>query len=583
MWQAGERSAPVKRESGSGALSLSVLQRAFEQSGESILITDARNRVVAVNPAFSELTGYSAAEILGEDPKILSSGHAEPEFYKLMWQSLQQDDFWQGEIWDKRKDGSTYPKWLSISVIRDEAGVVQNYVASFNDISASKDAADRLAHLAYHDPLTQLPNRLSFETQLTQSLRICAREGRQLALMVIDLDNFKNINDTLGHHIGDEVLQRVAHRLRECIRSSDLVARLGGDEFVVVLPEIDGPIIAARVANKVQQTLADSYQVDGHALYATPSIGISLFPTDGQDTATLLRNADSAMYHAKSVGRNNHQFYASRMNAAAGERLRLEGALRLAVAAISPESCEFSLHFQPQINALSGQVIALEALLRWNSPVFGSVSPLRFIGIAEETGLIQPLGDWVIWEACRQIRELKLRGFDKIRIAINISAHQLRHENLLLLVRGALACNELQPSDIELEVTESTAMQNTEITLGVLDQLANMGVLLAIDDFGTGYSSLAYLKHLPIQHLKIDRSFVTDIETDANDAAICAATIALGHNLGLTLVAEGVETEAQREFLCRLGCDVLQGYLYSKPLPFDEIVTYLQARQTLSE
>jgi diguanylate cyclase (GGDEF)-like protein/PAS domain S-box-containing protein len=562
---------------------LSVLLRAFVQSREAILITNASNRIVAINPAFTEMTGYGIDEILGEDPKILSSGHADPAFFGAMWQSLTQEGFWQGEIWDKRKDGSTYPKWLSISVIRNEAGVAQNYVANFNDISSSKEAADRLAHLAYHDPLTQLPNRLSFEAQLTQSLRICQREGRRLALMVIDLDNFKNINDTLGHHIGDEVLKKVALRLRESIRASDLVARLGGDEFVVVLPEIDGPMVAARVANKIQQNLADSYLVDGYSLYATPSIGISLFPTDGQDTGTLLRNADSAMYHAKSAGRNNHQFYASRMNEAAGERLRLESALRLAVAAISPSGSEFSLHFQPQINASTGQVIGLEALLRWNSPTFGAVSPLRFIGIAEETGLIQPLGDWVIWETCRYTRELKSHGFENIRVAINISAQQLRHENLLMLVRGALACYNLKPSDIELEVTESTAMQNTEVTLGILDQLANMGIVLAIDDFGTGYSSLAYLKHLPIKHLKIDRSFVTDIETDANDAAICAATIALGHNLGLKLVAEGVETEQQREFLCRLGCDVLQGYLFSKPLPFDEIIPYLaQAQQSFN-
>ena len=560
-----------------------VLLRAFEQSREAILITDATNRIVAVNPAFTDLTGYSMAEIIGENPKILASGHAEPGFYALMWQALNQEGFWQGEIWDKRKDGSTYPKWLSISVIHDAAGAVQNYVANFNDISSSKEAADRLAHLAYHDPLTQLPNRLSFEAQLTQSLRIGEREGRQLALMVIDLDNFKNINDTLGHHIGDEVLQKVALRLRDCIRSSDLVARLGGDEFVVVLPEIDSPLVAARVANKIQQNLADAYLVDGYSLYATPSIGISLFPTDGQDAPTLLRNADSAMYHAKSAGRNNHQFYASRMNEAAGERLRLEGALRHAVAEITPETSQFLLHFQPQINASTGCVIGLEALLRWNSPTFGSVSPLRFIAIAEETGLIQPLGDWVIWETCRQIRELKTNGITDIRVAINISAQQLRHENLLLLVRGALACYGLEPSDIELEVTESTAMQNTEVTLGILDQLAAMGILLAIDDFGTGYSSLAYLKHLPIQHLKIDRSFVTDIETDANDAAICAATIALGHNLGLKLIAEGVETEQQREFLSRLGCDILQGYLYSKPLPLDEIIPYLLAQRALSE
>ncbi len=350
-------SSPPGKTSDVGGIppTLSVLLRAFVQSREAILITNASNRIVAINPAFTEMTGYGIDEILGEDPKILSSGHADPAFFGAMWQSLTQEGFWQGEIWDKRKDGSTYPKWLSISVIRNEAGVAQNYVANFNDISSSKEAADRLAHLAYHDPLTQLPNRLSFEAQLTQSLRICQREGRRLALMLIDLDNFKNINDTLGHHIGDELLKKVALRLRESIRASDLVARLGGDEFVVVLPEIDGPMVAARVANKIQQNMADSYLVDGYSLYATPSIGISLFPTDGQDTGTLLRNADSAMYHAKSAGRNNHQFYASRMNEAAGERLRLESALRLAVAAISPTGSEFSLHFQPQINAGTGR------------------------------------------------------------------------------------------------------------------------------------------------------------------------------------------------------------------------------------
>ena len=285
------------------------------------------------------------------------------------------------------------------------------------------------------------------------------------------------------------------------------------------------------------------------------------------------------MYHAKSAGRNNHQFYAARMNEAAGERLQMENALRNAISSISPIECQFAMHFQPQIEARSGRVIGLEALLRWVNPHFGSVPPMRFISIAEDTGLIQPLGDWIIWETCRRIRQMKEQGIHGIRVAINISAQQLRHENLLLLVRGALACYELSPADIELEITESTAMQNPEFTVSILDQLAAMGILLAIDDFGTGYSSLAYLKHLPIKRLKVDRSFVKDIETDANDAAICAATIALGHNLGLELVAEGVETEMQREFLFRLGCDVLQGYLYSKPLPFHETITYLKARQ----
>jgi diguanylate cyclase (GGDEF)-like protein len=400
-----------------------------------------------------------------------------------------------------------------------------------------------------------------------------------LALMLIDLDNFKNINDTLGHQVGDELLQKVAMRLRECVRSSDLVARIGGDEFVVVLPEIETPLTAARVASKIQSQLADNYRIGDHVLYATPSIGISLFPIDGSDPGDLLRNADTAMYHAKSAGRNNHQFYTARMNEAAGERLQMENELRQAISAISPSTSEFSLHFQPQIQTATGRVIGLEALLRWNSPTFGSVPPLRFITIAEETGLIQPLGDWVIWETCRLIRCFKEQGIENIRVAINISAQQLRHENLLLLVRGALSCYDLRPQDIELEVTESTAMENPETTLSILDQLSAMGIMLAIDDFGTGYSSLAYLKHLPIQRLKLDRSFVKDIETDANDAAICTATIALGHSLGLELVAEGVETTEQQNFLASLNCDTLQGYLYSKPMPFEETLAYLKAER----
>ena len=560
-------------------LSAAVLLRAYEQSHEAILVTSAANLIVAANGAFCRLSGYTAEELIGHNPRMLAAGRTSPEFYATMWSALQTKDFWEGEIWNKRKDGTTYPRWLKIAVLRNADGSVQSHVANFTDISASKEVAERLAYLAYHDPLTNLPNRLAFESQLAQSLRICERENHQLALMLIDLDNFKNINDTLGHQVGDELLQKVALRLRECVRSSDLVARIGGDEFVVVLPEIESPLTAARVASKIQNQLADNYRIGEHVLYATPSIGISLFPIDGSDPGTLLRNADTAMYHAKSAGRNNHQFYTARMNEAAGERLQMENELRQAVSAISPSGSEFSLHFQPQIQTATGRVIGLEALLRWNSPTFGSVPPLRFITIAEETGLIQPLGDWVIWETCRLIRGFKEQGIENIRVAINISAQQLRHENLLLLVRGALACYDLRPQDIELEVTESTAMENPETTLSILDQLSAMGIMLAIDDFGTGYSSLAYLKHLPIQRLKLDRSFVKDIETDANDAAICTATIALGHSLGLELVAEGVETTEQQNFLASLNCDTLQGYLYSKPMPFEQTLAYLKAER----
>ena len=551
--------------------------RAFEQSDEGMLVTDSENLIVAANLAVCRMSGYSLEELLGQNPRILSSGRATPNFYAVLWQALGSHDYWEGEIWNKQKNGANYPRHLKISVLRNADGSIRNFVANFTEIEASQEVADRLAYLAYHDPLTNLPNRLAFESQLAQSLRSCEREGQQLALMLIDLDNFKNINDTLGHHVGDQLLQNVALRLRECVRASDLVARLGGDEFVVVLPDIESPLTAARVASKIQSNLADSYRIADHVLYATPSIGISLYPIDGSDPGTLLRNADTAMYHAKSAGRNNHQFYTARMNEAAGERLAMENELRQAIAAISPASSEFSLHFQPQVETVSGRVLGVEALLRWNNAKFGQVSPMRFICIAEETGLIQPLGDWVIWETCRLIRVMKQQDISGIRVAINISAQQLRHENLLLLVRGALACYDLLPEDIELEVTESTAMENPEMTLSILDQLAAMGIVLAIDDFGTGYSSLAYLKHLPIKRLKLDRSFVTDIETDANDAAICTATIALGHSLGLELVAEGVETEAQRDFLAALGCDMLQGYLFSRPMPFDDTVAYLKA------
>jgi diguanylate cyclase (GGDEF)-like protein/PAS domain S-box-containing protein len=576
MTQTPVRSSKQNESEASG-LDYSVLLRIFEQSSEAVLICDSANRITAVNAAFTQLTGYSRDDVLGQDPKILASGRIPPELYPAMWEALKRDDYWEGEIWDRRKDGSIFPKWLIISVLRNSSGEVEHFIASFTDISERKEAADRLLHLAYHDPLTHLPNRLAFDSQLELTIRSCERDNRQVAVMLIDLDRFKTVNDTLGHHVGDELLKSVAVRLRECVRASDIVARLGGDEFVVVLPDIESALTAASVAGKVQRFLADSHAVGEHQLYATPSIGISIFPSDGRDSDTLLRNADVAMYHAKNAGRNNYQFYAARMNEAASERLQMENALRLAVSNISPYASQFSLHFQPQMQVDSGRIVGLEALARWQHPTLGNVPPARFIPLAEDTGLIQPLGDWVFWESCRHVRMFKDLGLPAVRVAVNISAQQLRHENLPLMVRGALACYDLSPTDLELEITESTAMQNPEITMSILNQLSDMGIALAIDDFGTGYSSLAYLKHLPIQRLKLDQSFVKDIESDLSDAAICSATIALGHNLGLELVAEGVETQAQRDFLTKLGCDVLQGYLYSRPLPASDIIDYLRA------
>ncbi len=561
-----------------------VLQRFFLQSSEAVLITDNDNCIVAANSALLHLCGYPLDEILGQDPQVLFSGRNTPESYGLIRRALDETGIWSGEIWKQHKDGSSHPIWMVVSEIRDTEGRLSHYVATLTDISERLLTNQTLLHLAYHDPLTHLPNRLAFESQTDLAIRGCERDHSQLALILIDLDHFKTVNDTLGHAIGDELLKSVASRLHECVRGSDIVARIGGDEFVVVLPNIDGVVMASSMASKIQRSLAEHpHNIGQHILYATPSIGISLYPEDGVDRDTLLRNADVAMYHAKDSGRNNYQFYASRLNEAAGERLQMENALRRALASITPNHAPFTLHFQPQISATTGQINGLEALARWHDPVLGDVSPVRFIHIAEESGLIQPLGDWILWEACRNIRAFHDAGLGDLRVAVNISAQQLRHENLPLIVRSILTCYELEPNDLELEITESTAMQNPELTQGILQALADMGITLSIDDFGTGYSSLAYLKHLPIQRLKLDRSFVNDIETNANDAAICAATVALAHNLGLEVVAEGVETHAQKDFLSRLGCDALQGFLYSQALPASRLIEFVTAQRSAPE
>ncbi len=562
------------------ALAPAVLHRLLLQSSEAALVTDADNRIVAVNAAFCHLSGYRLDEVVGRDPSLLSSGRQSKDYYAAMWQAIRADGVWSGEIWNRHRSGSIHPLWAVVSEVRDASGKLLNHVATYADIGERVEATQKLLHLAYHDPLTGLPNRLAFESQLELAIRSAERDGRQVALMLIDLDHFKTVNDTLGHPVGDELLKSVALRLRDCVRASDIVARLGGDEFVVVQPDIDSAMAAVSLAGKVRHRLAEEAHVIGpHQLFATPSIGISLYPTDGRDRETLLRNADVAMYHAKDAGRNNYQFYARSMNEAAGERLRLENALRRALASVTPEHSPFALHFQPQIDTRNGAISGLEALARWHDPELGDVPPTRFIRIAEDSGLIQPLGDWVIWETCRQVRRFRDAGIDRLRVAVNISAQQLRHENLPALIRGVLSCYDLSAADLELEITESTAMQNPELTLSILDQLSDMGMMLAIDDFGTGYSSLAYLKHLPIQRLKLDRSFVKDLETDSNDAAICAATVALGHKLGLELVAEGVETEGQRDFLAALGCDFVQGFLYSRPLPADAVIDFVKAHR----
>jgi diguanylate cyclase (GGDEF)-like protein/PAS domain S-box-containing protein len=545
---------------------LRLYAKMFENSGEAILITDRKNRIVAANRALVRDTGYAVEELRGKDPSFLSAGRTPRETYQAMWAGLQESGYWQGELWDLRKDGMIYPKWAAISAIHDDKGELINYIASFTDISERKAAEARIDHLAHHDALTGLYNRYNLESRLGQSLLAARREGCQLAVLFIDLDRFKVINDSLGHHVGDLLLVEVAKRLGVCVRESDIVARLGGDEFVVVLTSLANDMDAALVATKMVVMLGEPYEIEGKLLHSTPSIGISLFPANGEDTDTLMKSADTAMYHAKEKGRNNFQFFSPAMTAAASERLELERDLRGALLA-----GQFELHYQPQVCATSSRILGVEALIRWRHPERGLIPPLKFIPIAEETGVIEAIGAWVLDEACRQKAAWRDAGFGLKHVAVNLSAYQLRSPDLLKQVKDAIARNDLDPGELELEITESVAMDDPERAIGQLRALRDAGVELAIDDFGTGYSSLAYLKLLPIHTLKLDRAFVRDIESDENDAAISAATLALAKNLGLRVVAEGVETTAQKDFLAGHGCNLLQGYLFGKPAAAGEL------------
>lgn len=550
---------------------------AFEHSSEGMLVTDATNRIVAVNPTYSRVTGYSLEELLGKNPRMLASGQTPGAVYEDMWSKLLTVGCWQGEVLNRFKDGTVHPVWLSLSVVRDGDGKLTHYVGNFVDISERKAAEARISHLAHHDALTGLLNRFSLQNQLDQLLASARRQGCGLAVIFVDLDRFKTINDTLGHAVGDTILIEVASRLRKSVRDSDIVGRLGGDEFVLVLTELKDTGDAGRVAEKILRRLGQPYINTGSTLHSTPSIGIAMFPADGGDSETLMKNADTAMYHAKTQGRNNLQFFTAEMNVANTARLELERNLRLAL-----EQGQFELHYQPKVNCHDGHGVGVEALIRWQHPLMGMISPIDFIGVAEETGLIVPIGAWVLDRACWQLRQWRDQGLEDVTMAINLSARQLRSPSLVSTVAEALAKHGLSGADIELEITESVAMDDPEKSIEKLGALRRLGVWLSIDDFGTGYSSLAYLKLLPIQQLKMDRSFVRDIGKDANDSAICAATIALAHNLGLKVVAEGVETDEQREFLAAHRCDYLQGYFFSRPVSASAALRFLRQSNSAS-
>ncbi|MDD3519372.1 MAG: EAL domain-containing protein, partial [Chromatiales bacterium] len=552
----------------------------FTNATEGMMITDAASRIVAVNPAFTTVTGYTQEEVVGQMPSILRSGRQGDDFYREMWQTLQREGQWQGEIWNRRRNGEVYPEWLSITTVFDQSGSPTHYIGVFSDISDRKEAEARIHHLAYHDALTNLPNRVLLHDRLGQAILQSRRSGRRSAVLFLDLDRFKNINDSLGHEVGDMLLVTVARRCLDAVRETDTVTRQGGDEFVIVLPDIEHTQDAALVARKILAALESPIKAGAHELTVTGSVGIALHPEDGQTVSMLLRNADAAMYQAKANGRNGFQFYSADMNTASLGGLLLENQLRSAI-----ERDELLLYYQPKFDARSSRIVGVEALLRWRHPELGLTGPERFIPVAEESGLILPIGEWVLRAAARQLRAWLDQGHPPVVMAVNISAHQFRQQDLPGLTRALLAEYRLPPQLLEFELTETLLMHDVGQAVDTLADLRKLGVQLSIDDFGTGYSSLAYLEQFDVHTLKIDRRFISDIRADdgrigaRSDAGgkIAVAVIALGHSLGQQVVAEGVETAYQRDFLLQHDCDQLQGFLFAPPLPASEIAPHLTA------
>jgi len=546
------------------------LSSALEQTADCVVITDCNGVIEYVNVGFEKTTGYSREEAVGQTPGLLKSGKQGAGFYKKLWSTILAGEVFSEVFVNRRKDGSLYYEEKSISPLIGPNGQVTHFVATGKDVTERMQTQERLQHMAQHDALTELPNRLLYMDRLKQALARARWHKRLVAVLYVDLDRFKTINDTLGHETGDKLLQVLAGRLTASVREGDTVARFGGDEFAMLMDDVASEKDIGVVAQKVIEMLAPPFKIDGQTLYVTASIGVSLFPNDGEDSSTLLKNADIAMYRAKELGKNTYQFYSSDMSARAFERLTLESSLRHAI-----ERNEFRLYYQPQIDTESGAIIGVEAVLRWQHPDFGLVAPAEFIPLLEETGLIVPVGDWVLRTACEQLRVWHDAGWPALRMAVNLSPRQFQTAGLAESVERALTALDCDPGLLELEITENILLRHTVTTVEALDAFRRLGVRIAIDDFGTGYSSLSYLRRYSIDTLKIDRSFVHDVPGDADDSDLASAIIVLTQSLKLDVIAEGVETEAQHKFLRERGCHVMQGYLFSRPLPADELTVLL--------
>ena len=547
---------------------LRLAARVFDRAGEGIVVTAPDRTIVTVNEAFTQVTGYTSDDVLGKNPSILASGKHDKAFYLDMWSSLQNQGWWQGEIWNRRKNGEIFPEWLTVNSVKDPEGKVVNYIGIFSDITIVKESQRRVEFLATHDELTSLPNRALLLDRLRQTIERSLRSNSTFAVLFIDLDNFKVVNDSMGHAAGDELLIEIAKRLRECVRGADTVARFGGDEFALLL-ESATVEDAETMARRISEMLVKPFLINRHSFFPSASIGICMYPDDGQDIETLMKNADSAMYQAKDGGKNTHHFFTEKLKLEADERLRAETGLRTAV-----DKNELFLLYQPQVDIASGRLVGVEALVRWRHPQDGIIPPLKFIPMAEKNGLIDQIGEWVANTACRQMALWTAKGYLVPKISINVSAEQFKRTNITALMRRLISHYHLDGTRITLELTESALAKDADRVGQTLRDLKTLGVMISIDDFGTGYSSLAYLRRFAPDELKIDKSFIDDIEHNFDDRLIAQTILAMAKTLGFTVVAEGIEKNIQSKILSEIGCNIGQGYFYDKPLTADEIVSH---------
>jgi len=543
---------------------------AMASVANAVFITDSDGNIDWANDAFTKLSGYTLEEVCGKTPRVFKSGKHENSYYQKVWQEILAGNVWRGEVVNRHKNGRLYTVNQTITPLRDTQGKVSHFVAIHEDITAQKEAEERIRHMAHYDALTNLPNRTLFIDRLQQELVRAYRSKRLVAVLFLDLDRFKIINDTMGHAFGDLLLKALAERLRNCIRESDTVSRRGGDEFTFIIPDLTNPQDVAPLAQKIVETVSPPFHIENHEIHVTCSIGIAFYPLDSSNAEDLIKKADIAMYHTKEQGRNNFKFYRDEINANSLERMELGNAMQKAL-----NKGELLVYYQPQIDSISGKIIGMEALARWQHPDLGMIYPSKFIPIAEEFGLISMIGEWVLMMACTQTRKWQHAGFPQLRVTVNLSARQFEQKDFTKTVFKTLEKTNLDPHYLELEITEGNILQNIDTVIAVLEELKTLGIRFSIDDFGTKYSSLSYLRRIPFNTLKIDRSFLENITTNPEDVAIISAIVTIAESLRLTVVAEGVENKEQVTLLHKLRCDKIQGYVHSPPLSVDEMEKYL--------